>query len=138
MSIIHNEPFSIKSEFKLIRWLVGPPRQLQEGAGCQNKKVIRRLELLAPPQELRVRHDWSDLAAAGTQSPMANDLIIHAYLMNLDNDEVWESFLVGEQVEVLGEWHTLTPWRQRFLSWRHFGTLPYEPPLQVTTHLYPL
>lgn len=51
---------------------------------------------------------------------MANDLITHAYLMNLDNDEVWESFLVGEQVDVLGEWHTLTPWRQRFLSpWRH-------------------
>jgi len=57
---------------------------------------------------------------SGTQSPMANDLITHAYLMNLDNDEVWESFLVGEQVDVLGEWHTLTPWRQRFLSpWRH-------------------
>ena len=37
-------------------------------------------------------HDWFLIynyffsPTSGTQSPMANDLIIHAYLMNLDND----------------------------------------------------
>lgn len=107
----------------LMRWLlVENPRELLDGIGHQkDKTVIRELEISAllssTPYlyEDQGAEDWN-------HSPVAKDLINHAYIMKppykLLNNGVWE-LLCWLHIELLGGW----------CSWRgHRSSVPPPAP----------